>query len=136
MNTKNFFFILFIFLGSTANLWAQASLDLANQKRLAGQYEAAIIEYSQIIEQTQAPMLTIAYTERGYCFAKLKKYQEALKDLDKAISLGSTDPLTFLNRGWAKYNLGDKQGACEDWQQAEQRGYSKARETLNTYCPQ
>ncbi len=134
MNTKIFFLTLSILIGSTALTLAQTSLENANQKRLAGQYEAAIAEYTQIIEQT--PNLMVAYIERGYCFARLKKHQEALNDLEKAIFMGSNDPLTFLNRGWAKYNLGDKQGACADWQKAEQLGYSKAKETLATYCPQ
>ncbi len=134
MRSNTFIFTFFFMVATAFIAQAQTILDLANQKRLAGQYEAAITDYTQVIGQ--APNLAAAYAERGYCFAKLKRYQEALSDLEKAIDLGFKDPLVFLNRGWAKYNLGDKQGACADWQQAEQQGYSKAGETIAAYCQQ
>lgn len=127
-------FILLLLIQGYSILSAQ-DLNLfraAQAKRIAGQYEAAIIEYSKVI--ADSPNYAIAIAERGYCYSNLKLYDYALQDLNKAILKGFSDPLAYLNRGWAKYNLGAKGEACIDWQMAEQLGYQNAQKLLNEYC--
>lgn len=113
---------------------AKEYYESAALKREAGLHEAAIQEYTQAILNN--PVLTEAHAERGYCYSHLEKYREALTDYEKAVSLGSQDPLVYLNRGWAKYNLGQKKEACLDWKMAKQLGYGAASDALQMHCMQ
>jgi Flp pilus assembly protein TadD len=43
------------------------------------------------------------------------KYREAVSDLDRLISINSTDFMYFYNRGFAKLQLNDIDGAIADY---------------------
>lgn len=111
---------------------AMAYYQLGHEQRLKGQYTMAIDYFNQAIEMDSN--FTPALEGKGYCHANLKNYEEALRAFDKAVTLGSQDPLLFLNRGWALYNVGQKAEACQNWQMCEQLGYEKVQETLEKYC--
>ncbi len=134
MKNYKFYFLIFTFSCAPFLIFGQDMnlLISAQSKKATGQYQAAILEYSQII--ANAPGYAIAYAERGYCYENLKQYEAALKDLEQAIRLGFADPLAYLNRGWTKYNLGRKNEACLDWRMAEQLGYQAAQSTIDEYC--
>ena len=40
----------------------------------------------------------------------------------------------FITGVYAKYNLGDKEGACLDWSKAVELGYKEAYEMIKKYC--
>ena len=40
----------------------------------------------------------------------------------------------FITEDNAKYNLGDKEGACLDWSKAGELGVMKAYEMIKKYC--
>ena len=58
----------------------------------------------------------------------------ALEDFNKAIELKADYADAFVNRGKAKSNLGDNDGACEDWQKAYKFGLEEARDLIAKYC--
>lgn len=133
---KNYKYYLCLISLFITPFWLSAQdmtmLSAAQAKRAAGQYQEAILTYTQVIQS--APQYALAYAERGYCYENLKQYDEALEDLNEAILLGFADPLAYLNRGWSKYNVGRKDEACLDWRMAQQLGYQAAQEVLDKYC--
>ena len=38
------------------------------------------------------------------------------------------------NRGFAKKELGDKSGACKDWEKAIEFGFKQAQQFINDNC--
>lgn len=53
-----------------------------------------------------------------------KNYKSAIDDFSKAINLNSNIASFYLHRGFAKYNLYDNKGACQDVQKGKQVGFS------------
>ena len=49
----------------------------------------------------------------------------------KAIEINPNHSNAFLNRGVAKENLGDMQGACDDWEKASSGNLSTAKWVRN-----
>jgi tetratricopeptide (TPR) repeat protein len=59
------------------------------------------------------------YVDRGAALIMKKDYSDAIKDIDKGISLGAKDQhLAYYDRGMADEGLGDVQGAYHDYRQA------------------
>ena len=58
----------------------------------------------------------------------------AIKDFDKAIELNPKMAETYMNRGSAKYDKGDNDGACEDWKAAKKRGVGIAGQLVDQLC--
>ena len=44
------------------------------------------------------------------------------------------DGWAYINRGKVRKKLGDKAGACTDWNKASELGLSAADELLQKYC--
>ena len=55
------------------------------------------------------------YLEKGRKLIELKKYNEAIIAFDKAIQLEPMNKYAYADRAHAKYLMGDKEGACNDW---------------------
>jgi tetratricopeptide (TPR) repeat protein len=67
----------------------------------------------------RAPTIGEAYVNRGAALLNLNKPQEALVDLNKAITLGLDKVhLAYYNRGVAKEKLNDARGAYTDYKKA------------------
>jgi tetratricopeptide (TPR) repeat protein len=65
--------------------------------------------------------LAPAYVNLGAGMIGLKRYEEAVTFLNKAIDLDGTDPeLAYFNRALAKENLGDIRGAYFDYRKASE----------------
>jgi len=56
----------------------------------------------------------------------MKLSKEAMADYDKAIELDPGYGSSYFNRGIARQHLGDKKGACEDFNKALALGYENA----------
>jgi len=133
---KLFFLFTFIFL-IISNLQAQTAQQYyqqANQYREDAEYQKAIELYTKAIREKS--IFADAYAGRAYAYSRLDLHQKALDDYNEALMQGGVqyEYLVYYNRGWAKYNLGQKAEACPDWQKALDLGYEKAKETLKKYC--
>jgi tetratricopeptide (TPR) repeat protein len=65
------------------------------------------------------PNVGEAYVDRGAAYIAIRRYKEALADLNKGIALGSTSlHLAYYDRAIADEALGDIKGAYEDYKQA------------------
>ncbi len=64
----------------------------------------------------------------------LKDFYGAISDCNKAISLDSKDGLAFRNRGIAKEEIGDMQGACSDWKKGSSLGEEDAAMWVRNQC--
>jgi tetratricopeptide (TPR) repeat protein len=76
-----------------------------------------------------------AYISRGSALNKLKRFQEAMSDFNKALELDPENQEAYNNRGWAKKGLGDDKAACEDWKKSKKMGNEEAKIILgNSGC--
>ena len=63
---------------------------------------------------------TAAYNARALIYEKQERYQNALKDLDKAISHDKKNPYLRINRGGIRLRANDCPGAIKDLEKALQ----------------
>jgi tetratricopeptide (TPR) repeat protein len=62
--------------------------------------------------------LLAAYRTRAYGWVKAKKYDKAIADYNKAISIDGTDVQSLLGRGMAREYNGEKSKAITDYRKA------------------
>ena len=70
------------------------------------------------------------FRERGVCKRNLKHYKESLDDLNKAMSLNSSDPVSILERARVFEAMGNHAAAKEDAQSAQRMGLNVEAELL------
>jgi tetratricopeptide (TPR) repeat protein len=75
-----------------------------------------------------------AYTARGQVKAQLSKFQDALKDYDRAVELKPDFGNAYFNRATVHYIMGDNNAACADWKIANDLGVPNTEETLKMLC--
>lgn len=80
------------------------------------------------------PKYIKAYYSRASVFVSQQKYVEALPDLDKTIELDPTTPNALTLRGQIRAQIGNKNGACEDFNSAKQNGDKQANKYLQQFC--
>jgi len=72
---------------------------------------------------------------RGSAYNKIKEYQKALADFNRAISIDPENQEAYNNRGWSKKYLGDFKGACADWKKSKKLGNAEAKIIYkNNHC--
>ena len=69
--------------------------ESGDRKYQVGDYEGAIDDYEQLIERY--PDIPRGYTRRSAARGKLGFHEEALKDVTKAIEIGTDDPWAYNN---------------------------------------
>jgi len=79
------------------------------------------------------PQNRFAHFLRGNAYSNLKQYQKAINDYNKSIELNSNDATSYLNRGRAKLQLGDKSG-CYDLSKAGELGEEAAYDYIRVSC--
>ena len=80
-------------------------------------YSGAIADTEQCIQRW--PQLSEPYVNRGAALINLDRPQEAVTDLDKAISMGLEKVhLAYYNRGLAREKMNDARGAYADYRKA------------------
>lgn len=102
------------------------------------QSDAAIKSYTKAIkvanDDDAVEYLYLYYFNRGNVYLKMKKYQAALSDLNRTIALEPYFHGAFNNRGYIKFNLQDKRGACDDWRKALELGNKTVGKYIAKYC--
>jgi Flp pilus assembly protein TadD len=62
-------------------------------------------------------------------------FKGAIQDYNYAIDLDSTNGQTYFDRGILRDHIGDKLGACKDWEKARKLGFKKAfDDNILKYC--
>jgi tetratricopeptide (TPR) repeat protein len=74
------------------------------------------------------------YKDRGKTYLKTRTYKYAINDLSMALDLYPYDGETYLFKGIARFESGDREGACSDWNKARNYGEMKAVEYLLEHC--
>lgn len=106
------------------------NIESAGRYIKAGRFSDAIDCCNEIIKRS--PNFADAYTLRGASYFELKKYQEALSDTSKAISLDSSKTLPYIVRGRTYRELKNYQNALSDFEKVMQQRYSDDYSTAVT----
>jgi tetratricopeptide (TPR) repeat protein len=94
-------------------------LQRAHHKALIGDFKGAILDYDKLIEFSHKDsVIFFAYEGRGDAKSEIEDYEGAIVDYNKAIAQYPSRS-TFLQRGKARYKLGDIKNACLDWKKVE-----------------
>ena len=111
-----------------------------------GKYKRAIRDYTKAIDLQNVDTTKYRqnswvranhYTARGKAEALNGDFKAALADFNTSIRLkplNPTDAWTYNARGEARNQLGDKAGACTDWQMAFKLGNKDAGDNLQKFC--
>jgi tetratricopeptide (TPR) repeat protein len=102
------------------NKFLEAYINRSNSKIGLNDFQGAIDDCNKVILIDSS--YSAAYNNRGSIYRNnLNDYKSAIKDFTKAIELTNEvapDPIIFLNRAGAKYELEDFEGAIEDCDKA------------------
>lgn len=74
------------------------------------------------------------FIARGDAYFQTKTYAYAIKDYSMALDLDPNNGEVYLNKGLARFYLGDTEGACSDWRMAKRLGNIQAQEYLLEHC--
>jgi len=95
-----------------------------------GNYMQSVADLTEASKSPPYTNFFLTYAYRANALQKAGDNFEALHDFDRAVSLKPAEQsyysawlTTIYNRGVAKYNLKDFEGACHDWQTAVQLGF-------------
>lgn len=113
--------------------------DRAGIKEVLEDYIGAISDYTNAIQLDEACISCFRlYGLRAHCKAMIRDYRGALADYTKSLEISSSPNLetgeVYCNRAIVKFNIGDKNGACEDWRKASDLGYMKAFDLIKSNC--
>jgi Flp pilus assembly protein TadD len=60
-------------------------------------------------------------------------YKGAIDDFSKEIAMSASFPETYICRGYARYRLGDRDGALMDWLEAAEMGDNEVYNLIDKY---
>ncbi len=89
-----------------------------------------------VVLSTQAAHAQSAddYVNRGNSKYRLRDYQGAIADYNKAIQINPKYADAYTNRGISKELVGDLKGACADWKEASSLGKKDAAGWVRDQC--
>ncbi|PKF73456.1 tetratricopeptide repeat protein [Chryseobacterium sp. PMSZPI] len=100
-----------------------AKTGLANLKKNNGDLEGALKDYNQLIAEKPESLL---YNGRGDVFLKMKKYKEAVADVNKAIAIDPKFSQSYVTKALVLFDTAKPKEACENLDKAVALGYEKA----------
>ena len=108
----------------------------------ADDYSGALADYDIVIENKDIYKEAFGsleefdkfYMQRGNAKSNLGDHSGALSDFNKALSLNSSNPLIYYNRGLAWFRLKNTSKGCKDFRKASSLGDSYADKTIEKYC--
>ncbi len=103
-----------------AGFLAPAAADLVTDCNQTANLERQIRACSVIIEDdsTSQMNLAIAHMNRAAAYSMQRRYRQALKDFDRAISIDPNEPLGYYNRANLHFDLGNIPDAIADYSHA------------------
>lgn len=100
---------------------------------IAGNYKSALLSFNKALELDPQTKLFLLYAYRGNSKYSLNDFYGAISDYTRALGMKPTDELylkswlqIWINRGVARHEMKDKEGACSDWFTAYSFGLSEA----------
>ena len=85
-------------------------------------------------ENEKHDLMAHVYSVRSFIFFNQNKYQNAVEDLNMAISLNDQNASYYFMRALIKRMNSDLKGCCSDLRKASGLGLEKAKESLSLYC--
>jgi len=112
--------------------YADAFIQRAIVKSELGDYRGALIDNNKALELDSKNL----EVNRSNIFIKMQmqKFAEAIIDCDIVLSKEPNNVNVYVQRGDAKFQLGDKNGACLDWHNAVNLGFKEIMERINKNC--
>jgi len=74
------------------------------------------------------------YFTRGQVRLNLEKTELAMEDFGMSLDIDPDQPDLYMSRAQVRYDRGDNEGACHDWNRALEMGNAKAADLLYKYC--
>ncbi len=106
-----------------------------------GDWPSAIDYFNKALQENPETEDFLIFSFRGNARSKMKQYNDAIADFDRALDIQPTELMdysnwvrNYFNRGVAKYYLNDLNGACSDWNKALELGFGQAHDYLMEYC--
>lgn len=99
-----------------------ARTGLANLKKRNGDLEGSLKDYNQLLSEKPESLL---YNGRADVYLKLKKYKEALADVNKAISIDGKFSQSYVTKALILFDTAKDKEACANLDKAVATGYEK-----------
>ncbi len=113
---------------------AEAYFGHGNVMFLLDDFQSAITDYNKALQLDDSKATYKVYYNRGFALSRMGKHKEALKDYGKSIELKANNGEAWFNRGYSKFYLKDRFGACFDWSKAGELGYEDAYNVIQQHC--
>lgn len=106
-----------------------------------GDWPSAIDYFNKALIDKPDTQDFLIYSFRGNARSKMRRYNDAIDDFDRALDILPEDIMdysnwvkNYFNRGVAKYYMNDMAGACKDWNKALELGFGQAHDYVLDYC--
>jgi tetratricopeptide (TPR) repeat protein len=93
-----------------------------------GDMEGAFRDFDEAVAMSDS--IPVAALNKASLMAKEEKHDLAVKILDEVIVKYPLEPLLYLGRGLIREQMGDLEGACEDWNKVRELGSDEADEYI------
>lgn len=107
-------------------------LDSGNYYLKNKRYENAISVLNKCIDEDPDEME--AYAFRAFAYYHLEQYKTAMDDCNRALGFHEGYAEMYNLRGLCKDQLGNRQGACNDWQMSYLYGFSDSMRLIKELC--
>ena len=107
----------------------------SNLKLDLGDYRGALIDINKSIELDKNNQWC-GIVRRGHIYYAMGKYKLAISDYKNSLECAHDDEIKFIHywSGFAKYSIGDLEGACMDWSKAGELGMEEAYDAIKEHC--
>lgn len=102
----------FLFTLVASPVLAQSAAECSYSRRPAQQIKACT---EVLAESGEQQTRALALMNRGIGFARIRKFREAIVDLNASVAADPSNPLSFYNRGNLQYDLRRFEAAREDF---------------------
>ena len=98
-----------------------------------GDYKNALADFNAALRYAPNPPADLYYY-RGLCYYSLRRYPDALADMEKTLRLNARQGSAYYFRGLSYWRLGQPARACRDFGTARQLGVTYSEDSLRQWC--
>lgn len=114
--------------------YAEAYNNRGYAKLFINNYQGAVEDCRNAINIMGKLASPYSFNNLGHAYRELNQMDSAFKYFDKAIVSKPKFPEAFFERGKAKQQMKNQDGACADWNMALQQGYADTAKIISNYC--